>query len=136
MKDLKKQTLKATADVCEISELRYYMKLRKTALILAMTLVLGACGKSAQGEPVPSPEPEVQQAQDDTATVTPAEETDIPEKPQADPEPEPDPEPAEEEPLTFIEDMGTTTINGYTVKPVCFRIRTRNARRHKSRKCV
>ncbi|MBO7532013.1 MAG: cellulase family glycosylhydrolase, partial [Lachnospiraceae bacterium] len=93
------------------------MKFKKTALILAMTLVLGACGRNADADPVPFPE-ETQQVQDDTETVTPAEETVGPEEPAADPEPVTEPESVVEEPLTFIEDMGTTTINGYTVKPV------------------
>ena len=94
------------------------MKFKKTAILLAMTLVLGACGRTAADSQVQDPAPETLeeiQAPDEEETVTvqePAEEV-KPEEP-----PAPEPEPLPEEPLTFIEDAGTTTINGYTVKPI------------------
>ena len=60
----------------ESGGIEVFMKLKKSALILAVTLVLGACGRSADADPVPAPEEELQQVQEDQETVTPAEDTD------------------------------------------------------------
>ena len=94
-----------------------FMKFKKTAIILAMTLVLSACGKTGQADPAPAETgQETQEAQPEETATEPAEP--VSEPVVSEPEPEPAPEPAEDEPLTFITDCGTTTINGYTVKPI------------------
>ncbi len=94
-----------------------FMKFKKTAIILAMTLVLSACGKTGQADPAPAePVQETQEVQPEETVTEPTEP--VSEPVVSEPEPEPAPEPAEDEPLTFITDCGTTTINGYTVKPI------------------
>ncbi len=95
------------------------MKFKKIAVCLALSLVLTACGTSADvvNEPVTeNTETEVtEDPVEDQPEVQPEEkpEEKLEEKPEEKPEEQP-----EAEPLTFIEDAGTTTLNGYTVKPI------------------
>ncbi len=85
-----------------------------TGLVMSLTLAGCAGGNDPQPEPSPSEALEEQQTPEPTAdnqTEEPSPE------PSAEPFAEPVPD-EPDEPLTFITDAGTTTINGYTVKPI------------------
>ena len=88
------------------------MKLMKYLLVMVLVLALAGCGK-AQTEPEISPAPVTEEQHGDEEIIN--------EQPQEEEvqEPEEDPVPEEpEETIPFITDCGTTTLNGYTVKPI------------------
>ena len=95
------------------------MKFKKIAICLALSLVLTACGTAADTGVTPEePEQEITEVTEDPETEEPAEPEEKPEEqPEEKPEEQPEEKPEAEE-LTFIEDAGTTTLNGYTVKPI------------------
>ncbi len=80
------------------------MKFMKLLLITVLILSLAGCG-SVQNTPAPSPEASDEEQQTEEQVSD-----------EAEPEPEPEPEP--ENLIPFITDAGTTTLNGYTVKPI------------------
>ena len=90
------------------------MKYMKAILITILILAMAGCGTANVPEQTPAPSVEDQSGDEQTVSDQPVEEPgpDVQ-------EPSPEPEPAEDdEPLTFITDAGTTTLNGYTVKPI------------------
>ena len=100
------------------------MKFRRIAIIMALTLALTACGSNAgtapQGGGAGTEVADQTQSQEvvtDVSDNTAAEPVADPE-PEPEPEPEPLPEPEDPAPFEFITDCGTTTLNGYTVKPI------------------
>lgn len=90
------------------------MKFYKVLLITVLILAMAGCGTANVPEQTPAPSVEDQSGDEQTVTDQPTQE------PSPDvQEPSPEPEPVEDdEPLTFITDAGTTTLNGYTVKPI------------------
>ena len=99
------------------------MKYKMLIVLSILVLALAGCGK-AQDDPAPAPSEtaEIQPSEGQTTDDQSADAEDAQdEEPSSEPADEPSPEPASdepEEPLTFITDAGTTTINGYTVKPI------------------
>ncbi len=90
------------------------MKICKLVCLSIIVMALAGCGnrQEPQPEPAPTEAAEEQQTPDTTADEENAGDTQ---------EAEPSPEPVPEEPentIPFITDAGTTTLNGYTVKPI------------------
>ena len=99
------------------------MKLFKFVIMTGLVLTLAGCaggGNDPQPEPSPTEVIEEQQTGDETADdQNNADPQDAEPSPESSPEPSPEPVPDEpDEPLTFITDAGTTTLHGYTVKPI------------------
>ena len=85
-------------------------------------MALAGCGNSQQPQPETPPTQAVEEQQSTEPTADEENAGDTQEaqpSPETSPEPSPEPVPDEpDEPLTFITDAGTTTLNGYTVKPI------------------
>ena len=102
------------------------MKFCKLVCLSILVMALAGCGNSQQPQPETPPTQAVEEQQSteptadeenagDTQEAQPSPEA----SPETSPEPSPEPVPDEpDEPLTFITDAGTTTLNGYTVKPI------------------
>ena len=83
-----------------------FMKFKKTAIILAMTLVLSACGKTGQADPAPAePVQETQEVQPEETVTEPTEP--VSEPVVSEPEPEPVAAPASSASLCSGESMKT-----------------------------
>ena len=103
------------------------MKIKKIAIAMALTLALTACGLNPGSGVSDGGDQTVVTDQDqdtdndegntgDTENTDPV--TDPEPAPEPEPEPEPLPEPVDPAPFEMITDCGTTTLNGYTVKPI------------------
>ena len=98
------------------------MKFAKLVCLSILVMALAGCGNTQQPQPEPSPEQTVEEQQTAEPTADEQSEGDTQEaepSPESSPEPSAEPTPDEpDEPLTFITDAGTTSLNGYTIKPI------------------
>lgn len=90
------------------------MKFKKLVCLSILVMALAGCGNRQEPQPEPVPTEAAEEQQTPDATADEQNEGDVQEA-------EPSPEPVPEEPentIPFITDAGTTTLNGYTVKPI------------------
>ncbi len=90
------------------------MKICKLVCLSIIVMALAGCGNRQEPQPEPAPTEAAEEQQTPDAIADEQNEGDVQEA-------EPSPEPVPEEPentIPFITDAGTTTLNGYTVKPI------------------
>ncbi len=90
------------------------MKICKLVCLSILVMALAGCGNRQEPQPEPAPTEAAEEQQTPDAIADEQNEGDVQEA-------EPSPEPVPEEPentIPFITDAGTTTLNGYTVKPI------------------